>query len=151
MMTANARILLVEDNEGDIILTLKAMEKAGVKNAVDVVRDGEKAIDFLKKQGAYHNAETPGLILLDINLPKLNGKEVLAMIKTYDELRMIPVIMLTTSGAETDIRQSYYNHANCFITKPADFSDFMMVVQSLKQFWINIVSLPNINLNEEKN
>jgi two-component system, chemotaxis family, response regulator Rcp1 len=150
-MTSNTRILLVEDNEGDIVLTLKAMEKVDLRNSVDVVRDGEKALDFLNKQGEYKNAETPGLILLDINLPRLNGKEVLATVKSYGDLRMIPVIMLTTSNAEADIKQSYYHHANCFITKPADFGDFMKVIQTIKQFWINTVCLPHINVNEKRN
>jgi two-component system, chemotaxis family, response regulator Rcp1 len=145
------RILLVEDNEGDIVLTLKAMEKVNLRNHVDVVRDGEKALQFLRKEGPYKDANTPGLILLDINLPRLNGKEVLATIKEYGSLRMIPVIMLTTSNAESDIRQSYYNHANCFITKPADFSEFMEVIQNIKEFWMNIVCLPNLDSNEERN
>jgi two-component system, chemotaxis family, response regulator Rcp1 len=148
-MNSSVRILLVEDNEGDIVLTMKAMEKTGMNNCIDVVRDGEKALGFLKKQGEFQDAQTPGLILLDINLPRLNGKEVLAIIKEMDDLRMIPVVMLTTSNAEADIRQSYFNHANCYITKPADFSEFMTVIHSLKQFWINIVSLPNIEMNEE--
>jgi two-component system, chemotaxis family, response regulator Rcp1 len=150
-MTPNTRILLVEDNEGDIVLTLKAMEKVDLRNSIDVVRDGEKALEFLNKEGPYKNAETPGLILLDINLPRLNGKEVLATVKSYGDLRMIPVIMLTTSNAEADIMQSYYHHANCFITKPADFGDFMKVIHTIKQFWINTVCLPHININEERN
>jgi two-component system, chemotaxis family, response regulator Rcp1 len=150
-MTPNTRILLVEDNEGDIVLTLKAMEKVDLRNSIDVVRDGEKALEFLNKEGEYKNAETPGLILLDINLPRLNGKEVLATVKSYGDLRMIPVIMLTTSNAEADIKQSYYHHANCFITKPADFGDFMKVIETIKQFWINTVCLPHINVNEKRN
>jgi two-component system, chemotaxis family, response regulator Rcp1 len=130
---------------------LKAMEKAGITNYIDVVRDGEKALEFVKKQGGYHNAERPDLILLDINLPRLNGKEVLSFIKASDDLRTIPVIMLTTSNAQADIMESYYHHANCYITKPADFSDFMNVIHSLKKFWMEIVSKPHNNSNEEKN
>jgi two-component system, chemotaxis family, response regulator Rcp1 len=150
-MKSRPRILLVEDNEGDIVLTLKAMAKVDMQEHVDVVRDGAKALEFLKKEGPYHEAETPGLILLDINLPRLNGKEVLATIKNYGDLRMIPVIMLTTSNAQSDIRQSYYYHANCFITKPADFGDFMKVIESIKEFWMKIACLPHINENEEIN
>lgn len=139
----NKRILLVEDNEGDIVLTLKAFEKVNGHDFIDVVRDGEKAMQFLNKEGSFSDAETPSLILLDINLPKINGKEVLANLKNNQQLRLIPVIMLTTSSAETDVEQSYYNHANCFITKPGDFNNFMLVIQSIKDFWINIVRLPN--------
>lgn len=146
-----ARILLVEDNEGDIILTLKALEKANIHTAVDVVKDGEKALQFLRKEGAYQEAETPSLILLDINLPKINGKEVLSIIKNTSHLRSIPVIMLTTSDAETDIQQSYYNHSNCYITKPGDFNTFMEVMQRAKDFWFSIVRLPNVSINHERN
>lgn len=144
----SSNILLVEDNEGDIILTLKALKKADIANTIDVVKDGEKALQFLNREGPFRDAKTPGLILLDINLPKINGKEVLSIIKGDDQLRIIPVIMLTTSNAETDITQSYYHHANCFITKPVDFSSFMQVIQTLKDFWINIVRLPNMKAYE---
>ena len=136
------RILLVEDNEGDIVLTLKALRSAHVHNPIDVVRDGEEAIRFLHKEGAYAGAETPGLILMDINLPKLDGKEVLAVIKNHETLRVIPVVMLTTSDSEKDIIQSYYHHANCFITKPVNYKAFMEVIQTFKEFWISIVQLP---------
>jgi len=145
------RILLVEDNEGDVVLTLKALKKTNVESAVDVVRDGEKALQFLRKEGPYEHAETPSLILLDINLPKINGKEVLSIIKNNSELQMIPVIMLTTSNAEMDIKQSYYNRANCFITKPSDFKSFMEVMQQIKDFWLNVVRLPNFNKDKEAN
>lgn len=136
------KILLVEDNEGDIILTLKALKKANIFNSVDVVKDGEKAVEFLSKEGLYKDAETPGIILLDINLPKLNGKEVLQIIKTNEQLKSIPVVMLTTSDSEKDILESYNQYANCYITKPNNFNDFIEVVGSIKHFWISTVKLP---------
>lgn len=140
------KILLVEDNEGDIVLTLKALKKANVHNKVDVVTDGEKAIQFLRKEGSFKDEETPALILLDINLPRLNGKEVLTIIKNDNELRRIPVVMLTTSSSETDITESYYHYANCYITKPNNFQEFMGVISSIKDFWINIVRLPTSSI-----
>lgn len=141
-MKKDVRILLVEDNEGDIVLTLEALKEARIANSVDVVRDGEKAIRFLKKQGKFMNAETPDLILLDINLPKMDGIEVLNEIKTDDHLKVIPVVMLTTSDSEKDILKSYQSYANCYITKPVDFRNFLEVIQAIKDFWINIVQLP---------
>jgi two-component system, chemotaxis family, response regulator Rcp1 len=143
----NARILLVEDNEGDIVLTLKALKEADIHNKIDVVKDGEKAVQYLKKEGTFTDAETPGLILLDINLPKLNGKEVLNMIKTDDKLKRIPVLMLTTSNSEDDIVDSYNHYANCYITKPNNFFEFIEVSESIKRFWFRTVKLPV----EEKN
>ena len=136
------RILLVEDNEGDILLTLEALREARIHNVVDVVKDGDKALQYLEKRGEYENAETPGLILLDINLPRVDGKEVLVKIKSDPNLMVIPVIMLTTSNSEKDIFESYHSHANCFITKPVDFKTFIEVIRSIKDFWINIVQLP---------
>lgn len=141
-MRKDIKILLVEDNDGDIFLTLEALKEARIHNEVDVVKDGEKALQFLKKENEFANAETPDLILLDINLPKVDGKEVLARIKNDDVLKVIPVVMLTTSDSEKDIMDSYQNHANCYITKPVDFQKFMDVVQTVKNFWINIVQLP---------
>jgi two-component system, chemotaxis family, response regulator Rcp1 len=141
-MKKEIRILLVEDNEGDIILTLKALKKAHVHNEIDVVRDGEQALQFLHKQGPYSQAETPGLILLDINLPRIDGVEVLSEVKKDERLRLIPVVMLTTSDSEKDIMQSYYHYANCFITKPVNFTKFMEVIKTVKEFWISIVHLP---------
>jgi two-component system, chemotaxis family, response regulator Rcp1 len=141
-MIKNVRILLVEDNEGDILLTLEALKEARITNAVDVVRDGDEALRFLAKEGGFKDAETPGLILLDINLPKVDGIEVLATIKKDESLRIIPVVMLTTSDSEKDILQSYQSHANCYITKPVNFKNFMEVIQTIKDFWINIVQLP---------
>lgn len=140
---------MVEDNEGDIILTLKALKKAQVHNEIDVVKDGEQALQFLLKEPPYAQAETPGLILLDINLPKIDGVEVLSEIKKHEKLRLIPVVMLTTSDSEKDILQSYYHYANCFITKPVNFAKFMEVIKTVKEFWISIVQLPK-NMDHEE-
>jgi CheY-like chemotaxis protein len=144
-MRKEIKILLVEDNDGDIFLTLEALKEARIDNHIDVVKDGEKALQYLNKENEFANAETPDLILLDINLPKIDGKEVLARIKKDDVLKVIPVVMLTTSDSERDIRDSYQSHANCYITKPVDFQKFMDVVQTVKNFWINIVQLPTPN------
>ena len=141
-MTNEVRILLVEDNEGDILLTLEALKEARINNSVDVMKDGEEALQFLKREGEFRHAQTPGLILLDINLPKIDGLEVLAHIKNDDQLKVIPVVMLTTSNAEKDITASYANHANCFITKPVGFQNFMDVIYTIKEFWVSIVQLP---------
>jgi CheY-like chemotaxis protein len=131
------QILLVEDNDGDIILTQEALKEGKIKNQIFVARDGEEAINMLN---ATNNL--PDLILLDINLPKVNGFEVLNAIKTNDRLKAIPVIMLSTSGAEKDVLTSYNNYANCFITKPVDFTRFMEVVRSIENFWVSLVKLP---------
>ena len=135
-------ILLVEDNEGDIFLVTDALEEGKIVNKVSVIKDGKEAIDFLEKKEKYQNAERPDLILLDINLPKKNGFEVLEHIKSQKNLKQIPVIMLTTSSSEKDISMSYKNHANCFITKPVDVENFLKVVYSIENFWISIVTLP---------
>jgi len=143
-MKKEISILLVEDNEGDIILTLEALKEAKIYNEINVVRDGDAALQYLNKEGEYQDAETPDLILLDINLPKMDGIEVLAKIKSNEGLMVIPVVMLTTSDSEKDIFQSYQSHANCYITKPVNFENFMEVIQTIKDFWINIVQLPKI-------
>ena len=142
-MKKQVKILLVEDNEGDIVLTLEALRVAKVANGVEVVRDGEAALQYLRKEGIYGEKETPDLILLDINLPKLDGLEVLMEIKNDAELTLMPVVILTTSDSEIDILKSYQQHANCFITKPVDFQKFIEVVRGIKDFWIDIVKLPN--------
>ena len=135
-------ILLVEDNEGDIFLITEALEEGKIVNKISMSKDGKEAIDFLEKKGKYKNEETPDLILLDVNLPKKNGHEVLEYIKTSENLKQIPVIMLTTSSSDKDVLLSYKNHANCFITKPLDVNNFLTIVSSIESFWINIVKLP---------
>lgn len=131
------QILLVEDNDGDIILTQEALKEGKIKNRISVARDGEEAMNLL-----HAASKLPDLILLDINLPKLNGFEVLSAIKTNDRLKAIPVIMLSTSGADKDVLTSYNNYANCFITKPVDFTRFMEVVRTIENFWVSLVKLP---------
>jgi CheY-like chemotaxis protein len=134
-------ILLVDDNEGDILLTREALEEARIINKISIAYDGIQAIDLLKK-AARVAGTMPDLILLDINLPKMNGTEVLSIIKSNPDLRRIPVIMLTTSSSEKDILASYDNYANCYITKPVDLDRFMDVVRTIEDFWISIVKLP---------
>ena len=135
-------ILLVEDNEGDIYLTLEAFKDGKFKNSISVVRDGAEALQYLLKEGKHQEAETPDLILLDINLPKMDGKEVLKVIKNHEALKSIPVIMLTTSSSETDIMDSYNGHANCYVVKPVKLETFLSVVRTIENFWISIVTLP---------
>ena len=134
-------ILLVDDNEGDILLTREALEEAHIINKISIAYDGIQAIDLLKKSARVAGT-MPDLILLDINLPKMNGTEVLSTIKSDPDLRRIPVIMLTTSSSEKDILASYDNYANCYITKPVDLDRFMDVVRTIEDFWISIVKLP---------
>jgi chemotaxis family two-component system response regulator Rcp1 len=141
-MNRGITILLVEDNEGDVVLTVEAFREARIQNHVEVVRDGEQALAYLKKTPPYEKALTPQLILLDINLPRVDGKEVLSFIKNTEELRRIPVVMLTTSDSEKDILDSYLRHANCYIVKPVGFENFLKVVMTIKDFWISIVQLP---------
>ncbi|MGB4400034.1 MAG: response regulator [Daejeonella sp.] len=133
-------ILLVEDNEGDILLTTEALEEGKILNNTRVVRDGRMALDFLAE--GLRSGTLPDLILLDVNLPRINGHEVLQYVKHHMELKHIPVIMLTTSSAEKDINLSYKNHANCYITKPVDATDFIEAISKIEDFWINIVQLP---------
>jgi CheY-like chemotaxis protein len=135
-------ILLVEDNEGDILLTQDAFEEAKIINRLSVVKDGKKAIDFLTNQDEYANESMPDLILLDVNLPKKNGHEVLTYIKNDENLRRIPVIILTTSSFKRDVNLAYENYANCYITKPIDVKEFVNVVTTIENFWISIVKLP---------
>lgn len=135
-------ILLVEDNEGDILLTIEAFEEAKISNSISVVRDGNEAIEFLTQSGKHATKNLPDLILLDVNLPKRNGHEVLNFIKSTETLKQIPVIMLTTSSAEIDIEKAYKGFVNCYITKPIDVSDFLAAVTKIEDFWFSIVSLP---------
>ncbi len=136
-------ILLAEDNEGDILLTTEALENDLALKKISVVKDGKEAINFLEKTGEYLHAESPDLVLLDINLPKKNGHEVLKFIKKSEALRHIPVIMFTTSSSQKDIMDSYQNFANCYITKPVEADEFIDVVSKIKDFWGNAVHLPS--------
>ena len=136
-------ILLVEDNPGDVRLTREALRDAKVLNNLHVARDGIEAMDFLHQEGQYAGAARPDLILLDLNLPKRDGRVVLEEIKLDPKLKRIPVVVLTTSEAEQDILQSYNLHANCYITKPVDMEQFVTVVKSIKDFWFTIVRLPS--------
>ena len=136
-------ILLVEDNAGDVRLTLEALKEGKVRNNVHVAVDGVEAIAFLRRTGHYAEVPRPDLILLDLNLPKKDGREVLADVKTDPSLKRIPVVVLTTSEAEQDILKSYNLHANCYITKPVDLEKFLGVVRSLEDFWLTIVKLPS--------
>ena len=136
-------ILLVEDNEGDARLAKEAMRDSKIRNTLHHVVDGEEAMAFLRKQGKYSAAPRPDLILLDLNLPKKDGRQVLAEIKDDEDLKRIPVVILTVSSAEEDVLKAYNLHANCYITKPIDLSQFMKVVRSVEDFWLTIVKLPN--------
>src|ERR1700688_694672 len=135
-------ILLVEDSPGDIRLTREAFKDAKVYINLHVAMDGAEAMAFLKREGAHANAPRPDLILLDLNLPKKDGREVLAEIKESPTLRSIPVVILTTSASEADILLSYLLHANCYITKPVDLNGFLNVVKSIDNFWLSVVKLP---------
>jgi CheY-like chemotaxis protein len=133
-------ILLVEDNEGDIVLTTEALEECKIINKITIIRDGRAAIDFFETLGDPDNI--PDIVLLDINLPKMSGQEVLIYIKNHVKYKQVPVIMLTTSSSEKDILTSYKNHVNCYITKPVDVADFIKAIAKIEDFWINIVSTP---------
>lgn len=135
-------ILLVEDSPGDADLAREALEGTKVRNTLHVVRDGEEAMAFLRRQDKWASAPRPGLILLDLNLPKMDGRQVLAEIKADESLRRIPVVILTISKEEADVLRSYDLHANCYITKPIDLSQFLDVVRSIEEFWLTIVRLP---------
>ena len=135
-------ILLVDDNIGDVVLTKEALKGAEFSNHVSVVRDGIEALEFLRRMGKFASARTPDLILLDINMPRKNGCEVLQDIRADADLRLIPVVILTSSEAEDDIRRSYELGANCFVTKPADLDEMVKVVQAINHFWISIAKLP---------
>jgi chemotaxis family two-component system response regulator Rcp1 len=136
-------ILLVEDNPGDSRLAKEALKDSKLMNALYIVEDGVEAMNFLHRKGKYSKMPRPDLIILDLNLPKKDGREVLAEIKTDDNLKRIPVVILTISKAEEDILKTYNLHANCFITKPIDLDQFMKVVKSIEDFWLTIVKLPN--------
>jgi two-component system, chemotaxis family, response regulator Rcp1 len=135
-------ILLVEDNPGDVRLTREALKDAKVANMLHVVEDGVSALDFLHQRPPYAEMPRPDLILLDLNLPRKNGREVLAEIKSDERLKAIPVVILTTSQAEEDVLRAYNLHANCYITKPVDFTQFTTIVRTIEDFWLTIVTLP---------
>jgi chemotaxis family two-component system response regulator Rcp1 len=136
-------ILLVEDNPADVRLTQEALKEAKVRNRLHVVEDGVAAMEFLQREGQYADALRPDLILLDLNLPKKDGREVLEEIKQDSSLKRIPVVVLTTSQAEEDILKTYDLHANCYVTKPVDLDQFITIVRSIEDFWLTIVKLPN--------
>ena len=135
-------ILMVEDNPGDVRLTQEALKEGRLWNHLAVARDGMEAMEYLRRSGAFSKASRPDLILLDLNLPKKDGREVLAEIKADEKLKLIPVVVLTTSRAEEDILRSYKLHANCYISKPVDFQQFASVVRSIEDFWFTVVKLP---------
>ena len=135
-------ILLVEDNPGDVRLAREALKESDIKTSLHVVEDGVEAMAFLRRQGKYLGSPRPDLMLLDLNLPRKSGREVLAEVKTDDGLKRIPVVILTVSRSEDDITRCYDNHANCYITKPLDFNEFMSVTKSIEDFWLTTVQLP---------
>ena len=140
--TIPVEILLVEDNPGDVRLTQEALKESKVTNNLSVAEDGVEALAFLKREGKYADAPRPDLLLLDLNLPKKDGRELIEEIKADENLRRIPVVVLTTSKAEEDIIRMYDQHANCYITKPIDFDQFINVIKSIEDFWLTIVKLP---------
>ena len=140
--TRPIEILLVEDSPSDTELTLEALMDFKVRNHVSVVEDGVKAMQFLRRQGAYAEAPRPDLIMLDLNLPRKDGREVLADIKSDEHLKAIPIVVLTTSRADQDIVRAYQLNANCYITKPVDFNQFLEVIRSIESFWLYVVTLP---------
>jgi len=135
-------ILMVEDNPGDVRLTHEALKGGKVWNEIHVVADGVAALDFLHRRAPYEEATRPDLVLLDLNLPKKDGREVLAAMKADESLKTIPVVILTTSQAEEDVIRAYNLHANCYVTKPVDFEQFTRIVQAIEQFWLTVVTLP---------
>ncbi|MEX2289075.1 MAG: response regulator [Mycobacteriales bacterium] len=136
------QILLVEDSVADVELTLEALAEAKIANEVTVVRDGAEAMTYLRRQGPHSGAARPDLVILDLNLPKMNGHEVLAAMRADQALRRIPVAILTTSAAEADVVKTYDLGANCYLTKPVDVDQFVHVVQSIEDFWLGLVRLP---------
>lgn len=135
-------ILLVEDNPADVRLTIEGLKEAKIANTLHAVNDGDAALDFLYRRKAFASAERPDLVLLDLNLPGVDGRTVLKTIKNDDRLKVIPVVIITSSEAEADIIKSYEAHANCFISKPIDFAGFLHVVRSIENFWFTVVRLP---------
>jgi len=142
LMTRPVEVLLVEDNPGDVRLAIEALREGKVHVRMSVASDGVEALEFLRRQGRFAQAPRPDLILLDLNMPRKDGREVLAELKADDELKRIPVVVLTTSKAEEDILKTYDLNANCYITKPVDLQQFMHVVRSIQDFWLTVVKLP---------
>ena len=135
-------VLLVEDDPGDVLMTQEAFEEHKVRNKLNVVSDGEEALSYLRREGPHADAPRPDLILLDLNLPRVDGRQVLQAIKEDPDLRRIPVVVLTTSGADEDILRSYSLHANAYVTKPVDFDSFIAVVRQIDEFFVSVVKLP---------
>jgi chemotaxis family two-component system response regulator Rcp1 len=135
-------ILLVDDSPSDVLLTREALKDARIANDLSVARDGEEAMDYLRQQGEHADKTRPDIVILDLNLPRKDGREVLREIKGDDSLRRIPVVILTTSSSDRDIGECYDSYANCFLTKPIDFDEFIDVVRSMEHFWISVVRLP---------
>ena len=145
MKTTEARpieILLVEDSHSDVEFTIEALKEAKIRNHLSIAEDGVQAMEFLRRQGRHAKAPRPDLIMLDLNLPRKDGREVLAELKADEKLKMIPVVVLTTSRAEEDVLRAYQLHANCYIAKPVDFQQFLNVVRAIESFWLFIVTLP---------
>ena len=137
------KVLLIEDNPGDVRLTKEALKEGKVYSNLHTVKDGVEAMEFLRKQGKYKDVPRPDIILLDLNLPRKDGREVLEEIKSDDLLKRIPVVVLTTSKAEEDVVRTYNLHANCYVTKPVDLEKFIVVIKSIDAFWLTVATLPN--------
>lgn len=142
-VSRQVEFLLAEDNPGDVRLTQEALRDSKIRNNLNVVTDGVEAIAFLRRQGKYANAPIPDVVLLDLNLPKKDGREVLAEIKSDPVLKRIPVVIITSSEAEQDILRTYDLHANCYVSKPVDLDQFIKVIQAIENFWLTIVKLPS--------
>ena len=141
----NINILLVEDNPGDVRLTKEALKEGKIINTMNVASDGEEAMAILRQEGKYADIPRPDLVLLDLNMPKMDGREVLKAMKTESSLMTIPVVVLTTSKADNDILQSYEHHANCYITKPVELEQFIEIVENISDFWFSVVKLPSLS------
>lgn len=142
MATRPVHVLLVEDDPGDVRLTQEALKQAKLRVMMSVVGDGEKALQYLRRMGPYADAVRPDLVLLDLNLPKVDGREVLAAMKSDPDLRLIPVVVLTTSAADADVLKAYGLGGNCYITKPVGFDEFRRIVRAIEEFWFEVVKLP---------
>jgi CheY-like chemotaxis protein len=144
-VTRPVEVLLVEDNPGDVRLTQEALKESGFRVNLNVARDGVEALDFLRKADRFANAPQPDLILLDLNLPRKNGREVLSEVKTDPELKCIPVLVMTTSHNQQDISKAYQLNANCYITKPMDLDSFLHILKSIEEFWLETATLPTFS------